>query len=133
MTRLLGVEIPGNKKIEISLRYIYGIGPNKALNIVEKANIPLGIRTKDLTSEHINSIINIIQNSCIIEGELKNIIAQNIRRLSLINSYRGTRHKRKLPTRGQRTKTNAHTCKGRKVTIGAVRDKSQRKLVGKKK
>ena len=132
MTRLLGVDIPSNKRVEVALRYIYGIGPKISLNIIKKANISPDIKAKDLTDEHVNLITNIIQNDYLIEGELKNIVAQNIKRLVAINSYRGSRHKRKLPARGQRTKTNARTCKGRKVTIGAIRDRTKRKLAAKK-
>ena len=128
MPRILGVDIPGRKRVEISLRYIYGIGPSKALEIVEKANIPLGTKADDLTDEHISAITTMLQNDYLVEGDLRRSVMQDIRRLSSISSYRGIRHRRGLPVRGQRTKTNARTRKGRSKTVGAIRDKTQRKL-----
>ncbi len=128
MPRILGVDIPGRKRVEISLRYIYGIGPSKALEIVEKANIPLGTKADDLTDEHISAITTLLQNDYLVEGDLRRSVLQDIRRLSSISSYRGIRHRRGLPVRGQRTKTNARTRKGRSKTVGAIRDKTQRKL-----
>ena len=128
MPRILGVDIPGKKRVEIALRYIYGIGPSKALEIVEKANIPLGTKADSLTDEHISAITVLLQNDYLVEGDLRRSILQDIRRLSSINSYRGIRHRRGLPVRGQRTKTNARTRKGRSKTVGAIRDKTQRKL-----
>ncbi len=128
MPRILGVDIPGKKRVEIALRYIYGIGPSKALEIVEKTKIPLGIKADDLTDEHISAITTVLQKDYVVEGDLRRTILQDIRRLSSISSYRGIRHRRCLPVRGQRTKTNAHTRKGRSKTVGAIRDKTQRKL-----
>jgi small subunit ribosomal protein S13 len=128
MPRILGVDIPGKKRVEIALRYIYGIGPSKALEIVEKTKIPLGIKADDLTDEHISAITTVLQKDYVVEGDLRRTILQDIRRLSSISSYRGIRHRRGLPVRGQRTKTNAHTRKGRSKTVGAIRDKTQRKL-----
>jgi len=128
MPRILGIDIPGRKRVEIALRYIYGIGPSKALEIVERANIPLGTKADDLTDAHISAITTMLQKDYIVEGDLRRSILQDIRRLTSISSYRGIRHRRSLPVRGQRTKTNARTRKGRKSTVGAIRDKSQRKL-----
>ncbi len=128
MPRILGVDIPGRKRVEISLRYIYGIGPSKALEIVERAKIPLGTKADDLTDEHISAITTMLQNDYLVEGDLRRSVMQDIRRLSSISSYRGIRHRRGLPVRGQRTKTNARTRKGRSKTVGAIRDKTQRKL-----
>ena len=128
MPRILGIDIPGKKRVEISLRYIYGIGPSKALEIVEKANIPLGTKADDLTDENISAITTMLQNDYLVEGDLRRSIMQDIRRLTSISSYRGIRHRRGLPVRGQRTKTNARTRKGRSKTVGAIRDKTQRKL-----
>ena len=128
MPRILGVDIPGRKRVEISLRYIYGIGPSKALEIVERAKIPLGTKADDLTDEHISAITVMLQNDYLVEGDLRRSVMQDIRRLSSISSYRGIRHRRGLPVRGQRTKTNARTRKGRSKTVGAIRDKTQRKL-----
>ena len=128
MPRILGVDIPGRKRVEIALRYIYGIGPSKALEIVEKAKIPLGTKADDLTDEHISAITTMLQNDYLVEGDLRRSVMQDVRRLSSISSYRGIRHRRGLPVRGQRTKTNARTRKGRSKTVGAIRDKTQRKL-----
>lgn len=131
MPRILGVDIPGKKRIEISLRYVYGIGPAKALEIVKKAKVTLGTKADDLTAEQIASITTMLQNDYLVEGDLRRAIMQDIRRLTAIGSYRGVRHRRGLPVRGQRTKTNARTRKGRRLTVGAIRDKTQRKLATK--
>lgn len=130
MPRIIGVEIPGNKRIEFALQYIYGIGPAKALEIITKLKIPAELRADKLTPEQIGSIVNILQNDIVVEGDLRRMMASDIRRLMSNGSYRGLRHKKKLPCRGQRTKTNARTRKGRKITIGAIRDKTQRRLAG---
>ena len=128
MPRIIGIDIPGNKRIEYSLRYIYGVGPAKALEIIEKLNIDRNIKASELTSEQIGQINSLLQNEMLVEGDLRRVIAADIRRLQQINCYRGTRHRRNLPCHGQRTKTNARTRKGKKVTIGAIRDKTQRRL-----
>ena len=131
MPRIIGIDIPGNKRIEYSLRYIYGIGPAKALEIIEKLNIDRNIKAQELTSEQIGAINSMLQNDMVVEGDLRRTIAADIRRLQQINSYRGLRHRRNLPCHGQRTKTNARTRKGKKVTIGAIRDKTERRLAAK--
>lgn len=130
MPRLIGVDIPGKKKVEIALTYVYGVGRTRAIEILEKANIPLGIKADDLTDENIATITTMLQNDYIVEGDLRRMVTQDIRRLQSIGSYRGYRHRRGLPCRGQRTKTNARTRKGRKLTVGAIRDKTARKLAG---
>ncbi len=131
MPRIIGVEIPANKRIEYALRYLYGIGPTKAMEIIEEARIPLGTKAKDLTSEQISAITVILQEKMTVEGDLRRVIAADIRRLQQINCYRGIRHRSGLPVHGQRTKTNARTRKGKKVTIGAIRDRTQRRLAAK--
>ena len=131
MPRIIGVDIPGNKRIEYALRYIYGIGPTKALEIIEKTGIDRNLKAADLSQEQISSITKILQNDMLVEGDLRRSVAADIRRLQQINSYRGIRHRRGLPVRGQRTKTNARTRKGKKITIGAIRDKTQRRLAAK--
>ena len=131
MPRIIGVDIPGNKRIEFSLRYIYGVGPAKALEIIGKLNIPREIKAKDLSGEQIAAINSLLQNEMMVEGDLRRVVAADIRRLQQINCYRGIRHRRNLPCHGQRTKTNARTRKGKKVTIGAIRDKTQRRLAAK--
>ena len=128
MARLIGVDIPGNKRIEFALRYIYGVGPTKSVEILEKAGVDRSIKANDLTPDQIAKITKILQNDLLVEGDLRRSVAADIRRLQQINSYRGIRHRRNLPCRGQRTKTNARTRKGKKVTIGAIRDRTQRKL-----
>ena len=131
MPRIIGVDIPGNKRVEYSLRYLYGIGPTKALEIIEKVGIDRNIKASELTPEQIAKITKILQDDLLVEGDLRRTIAADIRRLQQINCYRGIRHRRNLPVRGQRTKTNARTRKGKKVTIGAIRDKTQRRLASK--
>ncbi|MGI5868483.1 MAG: 30S ribosomal protein S13 [Kiritimatiellia bacterium] len=126
MPRLMGIDIPGKKRIEYSLRYIHGIGPTRAKMILEMAEIDPAKQADDLTAEEIRAIIAVIQENFRVEGDLRREVSQNIRRLISIGSYRGTRHRKGLPCRGQRTKTNARTRKGAKRTIGAVRDKAAR-------
>lgn len=128
MPRIIGVDIPGRKRIEYALRYIYGVGPAKALEILEKAKIQVGLRADDLTDENIAAITTILQSDMVVEGDLRRMVSGDIRRLQAIYCYRGTRHRRNLPCHGQRTKTNARTRKGKKSTVGAIRDKTQRRL-----
>ncbi len=131
MPRIIGVDIPGNKRIAYSLRYIYGIGPAKADEIIARVKIDPTIKASDLTQEQIAQITKLLQNDYVVEGDLRRSVAADIRRLQQINCYRGIRHRRGLPVHGQRTKTNARTRKGKKVTIGAIRDKTQRRLAAK--
>ena len=129
MPRLLGVDIPGRKKIEYALRYIHGIGPARAAAIVLEAGIEPEKKADDLTPQELRSIIGVIQTQYRVEGDLRREVSQNIRRLISIGSYRGIRHRRGLPVRGQRTSTNARTRKGPKRTVGAVRNKEARAAV----
>ena len=131
MPRIIGVDIPGNKRIEYSLRYLYGIGPAKALEIIAKVGIDRNLMARDLSQDQIAQITKILQDDLLVEGDLRRAISADIRRLQQINCYRGIRHRRNLPVRGQRTKTNTRTRKGKKVTIGAIRDKTQRRLAAK--
>jgi len=127
MPRLLGVDIPGNKRIDASLPYIYGIGPSWAKKILEQTNIDPSIRAKDLSVEQINQIVQAIGNSGLaIEGDLRRELQGNLKRLQAINCYRGLRHRRGLPVRGQRTSTNARTRKGPRRTVGVQRSKDKR-------
>jgi small subunit ribosomal protein S13 len=124
MPRILGVEIPGDKRIEASLPYIYGVGPSTAKKILEQANINPDARAKDLSNEQLNQIIQAITASKLpIEGDLRREIQANLKRLQAINCYRGIRHRRSLPVRGQRTSTNARTRKGPRKTVGVQRAK----------
>ena len=124
MPRLLGVEIPAEKRIEVSLTYIYGVGPTTAKRVLEQTNIDPNLRAKDLTPQQINEIIHTITHGKIsIEGDLRREVQANLKRLQAINCYRGIRHRRGLPVRGQRTSTNARTRKGPRKTVGVIRNK----------
>jgi len=124
MPRLLGVDIPGDKRIEASLPYIYGIGPTTARRILEQTGIDPNIRANKLTPEQIGEIIHAITETKLpIEGDLRREIQTNLKRLQQINCYRGIRHRRGLPVRGQRTSTNARTRKGARKTVGVQRNK----------
>lgn len=129
MPRIIGVDIPERKPLKIALRYIYGIGPHIALELCKRCNLDPDLRVNNLTEADIGTLNSAIADGFMVEGDLRRQVAQNIRRLTSINCYRGMRHRRSLPVRGQRTKTNARTRKGRKVTVGAIRDKATRKLV----
>jgi len=123
MPRLLGVEIPGDKRIEASLPYIYGVGPSNTKKVLEVANIDPNVRAKDLSPEQINAIIHAIGELKItIEGDLRRELQSNLKRLQAINCYRGIRHRRGLPVRGQRTSTNARSRKGPRRTVGVQRN-----------
>jgi small subunit ribosomal protein S13 len=125
MPRIAGIEIPGEKRIEASLRYIYGIGPTRSKNILAEAEIDPDIRAKNLSDQQISRIMQVISaNQYILEGDLRRELQQNLKRLQAINCYRGIRHRRSLPVRGQRTSTNARTRKGPRKTVGVVRNKN---------
>ncbi len=117
MPRIAGVTIPDNKRIEFSLRYIYGIGPKLAVDVLKEAQIEIGIKAQDLTEEQITQIGSVIDRSYQVEGTLRRSIQSNIARLKDIRCYRGVRHRAHLPVRGQRTRTNARTRKGPKKTV----------------
>jgi len=123
LARIAGVDLPKNKRVVIGLTYIYGIGRSSAQKILADAGVDENVRVKDLTDEDIRKIRTIIQNEYKVEGALKAEINMNIKRLMDINCYRGIRHYRGLPVRGQRTKTNARTRKGRKRVVGAKKKK----------
>ena len=123
MARILGVDIPGNKRIDIALRYIYGIGPVNAKVILMKAKIDPSIRAKDLDESQMSQIVHAIQEGkYVIEGDLRRELGMNLKRLQGIKCYRGIRHLRSLPVRGQRTQTNARTRKGPRKTVGVQRN-----------
>ena len=124
MPRIIGVDIPKEKRIDIALTYIYGIGRTLAVKVLKAANIDLAKRAKDLTEEEVSRLATIIQKDYRVEGDLRRDVAANIKRLIDIGSYRGLRHRRGLPVRGQRTKTNARTRKGPRKTVGVVRQKA---------
>lgn len=123
MARILGVDIPGEKRIDISLRYIYGIGPVNAREILQRAEIDPAVRAKDLNEQQMSQIVHAIQDGkYVIEGDLRRELGLNLKRLQGIKCYRGIRHMRGLPVRGQRTQTNARTRKGPRKTVGVQRN-----------
>ncbi len=122
MPRILGVDIPADKRIDIALRYLYGIGPANAVEILKRANIDPAIRAKSLNESQLSLIVNAIQDGkYVIEGDLRRELGMNLKRLQAIKSYRGQRHLRSLPVRGQRTQTNSRTRKGPRKTVGVQR------------
>lgn len=123
MPRIVGVDIPKEKRIDVALTYIYGIGPAVSTQILGKAEIEPSLRAKDLTEGQISKLNSIIGREYMVEGDLRREVSGNVKRLISISSYRGLRHKRGLPVRGQRTSTNARTRKGPKKTIGVKRKK----------
>ena len=123
MARIAGVDIPNDKNVEISLTYIFGIGRSSAKKIAEEAKVAGPIKVKDLTEQQVQSLREIIDSSYAVEGDLRSRVTMNIKRLMDIGSYRGLRHRRGLPVRGQRTRTNARTRKGPKRTVGSRKGK----------
>ena len=121
MARISGVDLPGNKRIEVALTYLYGVGDSAARKILAQTGVSPDTRVKDLTEEDTGKLRNVIENQFKVEGSLRTEIAMNIKRLMDIGSYRGLRHRRGLPARGQRTRTNARTRKGPKRGIGVKR------------
>lgn len=127
MARISGVTIPDNKQALYSLTYVHGIGLKSSSNILTQAKIEPTVRVKDLTDAELSKIQDIISNDYTIEGELQRIVTGNIKRLREIKSYRGIRHAANLPSRGQRTRTNARTRRGKKVTVGGTAKKAPSK------
>lgn len=123
MARISGVTIPSEKQVQVSLTYVYGIGLKTSQDILKQAKVEPTIRVKDLTDDEVSRIQDIINNNLVVEGELQRIVTSNIKRLKDINAYRGLRHKQNLPSRGQRTKTNARTRRGKKTTVGGTAKK----------
>jgi small subunit ribosomal protein S13 len=125
LVRISGVDIPNDKHICIALTYIFGIGRSAAEAMLNKLNIDNSIKTKDLSEDELVKIREYIENNYTIEGDLRREVSQNVKRLIEINSYRGIRHKRGLPVRGQRTHTNARTRKGKRRSVGIKKSQSQ--------
>ncbi len=117
MARIAGVDLPNDKRVEIALTYIHGIGPTLSRAILKEADIGIDVRAKDLTEDQVSRIAAIIDRNYVVEGQLRRQVAQNIARLRDIHCYRGIRHRKGLPVRGQRTRTNARTRKGPKKTV----------------
>ena len=131
MARISGINIPDNKKVEIGLTYIYGVGRTNVQSILRDADIGADRRVKTLTDEESSKIAKIIEKSYEVEGDLRRKVAENIKRLKDIGSYRGTRHSKGLPARGQRTRSNARTKRGKRVTIGAMKKDDRAKVAEK--
>lgn len=127
MARISGVTIPDNKQVGIALTYIYGIGPQISRDVLKAAGIDETVRVKDLTGSEISLIQDAVNERYTIEGELQRLVTGNIKRLQDIGAYRGLRHKANLPVRGQRTRTNARTRRGKKVTVGGTAKKAPSK------
>lgn len=117
MPRLLGIDIPPDKRTEISLQYLYGVGPTVAKQICERANVDPNKRARELSDDELARIVTLLDNEYTVEGQLRRTVQQNINRLKDIGCYRGLRHRRGLPVRGQRTRTNARTRKGPRKTV----------------
>ena len=127
MARIAGVVIPDDKQVQVSLTYIYGIGPKFSRDILAAAKIEPTTRVKDLTEAEEQKLRDIIDNDYVTEGDLQRLVTNNIKRLKDINAYRGLRHKAGLPTRGQRTRTNARTRKGKAIAVGGAQPKAASK------
>ncbi len=127
MLRLVGIDLPENKRIEVALTYIYGIGPKIAKNLLSSAKINVDTRAKDLTAQEVAKLQKLLEGVKV-EGDLRKDIRENIQRLKRISSYRGSRHGAGLPVRGQRTRTNARTLRGKRKTIGAMKKEDAAKL-----
>ena len=123
MARIAGIDIPREKRVEVSLTYIYGIGLSTSQKILKQTSINPDTRVRDLTDDQVNRLREVIDRSFKVEGDLRREVALNIKRLIEIGSYRGLRHRRNLPVRGQRTKTNARARRGPKKTVGARKKK----------
>jgi small subunit ribosomal protein S13 len=123
MARIAGVDIPREKRVVVSLTYIHGIGPSSSQQILSAANVPQATRVRDLTEEEVNRLREVIDKRFKVEGDLRREVSMNIKRLMEIGSYRGIRHRRNLPVRGQRTKTNARQRRGPRKTVGVRRKK----------
>jgi small subunit ribosomal protein S13 len=127
MARIAGVDLPREKRVEIGLTYIYGIGPKHARDILAAAKIEPTTRVKDLTEAEEQKLRDVIDSQYVTEGDLQRVVTGNIKRLKDINAYRGLRHKAGLPTRGQRTRTNARTRKGKAIAVGGAQPKAASK------
>jgi small subunit ribosomal protein S13 len=127
MARISGVTLPNEKQIKFALCYVYGIGQKTSTDILERAKVDQTTRAKDLTDAEISRIQDVINERHVVEGELQRVVTANIKRLKDIKTYRGERHSKNLPSRGQRTKTNARTRRGKKMTVGGTAKKAPSK------
>lgn len=126
MARIAGTQIPVEKKVNVALTYVFGVGPTLSKKILDQAKVDGDIRVKDLTNQQLDAIRNVVDGGYNVEGNLRQQVSNNIKRLKEIGSYRGERHAKRLPARGQRTKTNARTKRGKRVTVGTNKPKPQK-------
>lgn len=127
MARIAGITIPTEKQVKFALTYVYGIGPARSVEILNECKIDPTVRVKDLTDAELTKIRDYISENFTVEGELQRVVSTNIKRLKDIGSYRGGRHKANLPSRGQRTRTNARTRRGKKIAVGGAQPKAATK------
>jgi small subunit ribosomal protein S13 len=125
MARIFGIDLPRDKRIEAALPYLFGIGPSRARKTLKDLNIDPNKRSKDVSEDEVSKITAYIQKNFVVEGDLRREINQNIRQHMDMGTYRGIRHRKGLPVRGQRTRTNARTRKGRKMTVGGMKKKEE--------
>lgn len=128
MVRISGIDLPSEKRLDISLTYLYGIGRSNVKGILEKAKLDPSRRMKTLTDEEVSKLTKLIEKEAVVEGDLRRATGESIKRLVEIKSYRGTRHSKRLPLRGQRTRTNARTRRGKRMTVGALKKEDRAKL-----
>lgn len=121
MARIAGVDLPNEKRLDIALTYLYGVGRSNVVRILEEAQMDGAKRVKTLTDEDVNRIAKVLEKGYMVEGDLRKSVSDNIKRLIEIRSYRGIRHTKKLPVRGQRTRSNARTKRGKRLTVGALK------------
>ncbi len=128
MVRISGIDLPSEKRLDISLTYLYGIGRSNVKGILEKAKLDPARRMKTLTDDEVSKLTKLIEKEAVVEGDLRRAIGESIKRLVEIKSYRGMRHSKRLPVRGQRTRTNARTRRGKRMTVGALKKEDRAKL-----
>ncbi|MCL4359895.1 30S ribosomal protein S13 [Patescibacteria group bacterium] len=128
MARIAGIDLPAEKRLDIGLTYIYGVGRSNVVGILREAGIPGDRRVKTLTDEETNRLAKIIEKNYLVSGDLRRQVMENIKRLREIGSYRGMRHAKSLPARGQRTRSNARTKRGKRITIGAMKKDDKAKM-----
>ena len=128
MVRISGIDLPSEKRLDISLTYLYGIGRSNVVGILKKANLDPTRRMKTLTDDEVSKLTKLIEKEAVVEGDLRRTIGESIKRLIEIKSYRGMRHSKRLPLRGQRTRTNARTRRGKRMTVGALKKEDRAKL-----
>lgn len=127
MARIAGIDLPQEKRLDIALTYLYGVGRSNVVGILKKAQLDGARRFKTLTDDEVSKLTKIIEKETAVEGDLRRVVGDNVKRLIEIKSYRGMRHSRRLPARGQRTRTNARTKRGKRMTVGALKKEDRAK------